>query len=97
MSEVIWLPEAIEDLVRLHAFLSSKNAEVAKRAATIILKGADLLSDFPEIGKPMLDGTERRELFEPFGDGSYVLRYKIENDQVVIIRVWHSKECRESH
>lgn len=96
MSEVIWLPEAIEDLERLHAFLTSKNPEAATKAAAVILKGAALLSDFPEMGKPMNDGTERRELFEPFGGGSYVLRYKIEEGYVVIIRVWHSKEQRNS-
>jgi len=43
----------------------------------------------------MSDNTGRRELFMPFGAGAYVLRYMLENnDTVVIIRVWHTKEDR---
>lgn len=97
MSEVIWLPEAIEDLERLRAFLLDKHPEAARKAAQVILKGADVLSDFPEIGQPMDDGTGRRERFEAFGRGGYVLRYRIEEDRVVILRVWHAKELREHH
>jgi plasmid stabilization system protein ParE len=43
----------------------------------------------------MHDRTDRRELFQPFGRGGYVLRYMIRNQTVVIIRVWHAKEWRE--
>lgn len=42
----------------------------------------------------MNDGTERRELFLPFGKAGYVLRYMIDNQTVVIIRAWHSREHR---
>ncbi|MBK5965576.1 plasmid stabilization protein [Thiocystis minor] len=97
MSEVIWLPEAIDDLERLRAFLLDKHPEATRKAAQVVLKGADLLSDFPEIGQPMDDGTGRRELFEAFGRGEYVLRYRIEGGAVVILRVWHAKEQRETH
>ncbi len=43
----------------------------------------------------MNDGTGRRELFIPFGPGAYVLRYIFDQDIVVIIRAWHSRENRE--
>jgi plasmid stabilization system protein ParE len=95
MSEVIWLPEAVEDLKRLRDFLTDKNPDAAKRAAQTILNGAKTLAEFPEIGRPMNDGTERRELFEAFGSGGYVLRYILDDKTVVIIRVWHSKEARK--
>lgn len=43
----------------------------------------------------MPDETGRRELVVPFGVRSYVLRYIIDNDgNVVILRVWHSREDR---
>ncbi len=43
----------------------------------------------------MDDDTGRREWVVPFGAGAFVLRYmRDENDTVVIIRVWHSKENR---
>lgn len=45
---------------------------------------------------PLSDDTGRRELFLPFGAGSYVLRYRLDaSGSVVVIRVWHSRENRE--
>ena len=95
MSEVIWLPEALEDMGRLRLFLEDKNASATVRMAKTILAGAELLRAFPERGKPMSDGTGRRELYLSFGAGAYVLRYKTDGKVVAIIRVWHSREHRE--
>jgi toxin ParE1/3/4 len=95
MSQVVWLPEALEDVIRLRGFLEDKSPKGASRAAEVIRNGAKKLADFPEIGKPINDDTGRRELFLPFGAGSYVLRYRVDQDIVVIIRVLHSKENRD--
>ena len=97
MPAVKWLPEALGDIERLYTFLNDKSPEAAARAATAILKGATLLKTTPRIGRPMPDETGRRELFVLFGAGAYVLRYMNENDNtVVVIRVWHSREDRET-
>ena len=92
MSQVVWLPEAVEDIIRLRGFLEDKSPEAANRAGAVIRSGAKMLADFPAIGKPMNDGTGRREVFLPFGAGNYVLRYIVGQQIVVIIRVWHSRE-----
>ncbi len=97
MTTVKWLPEAVSDIERLHSFLKGKSPEAASRAAQTILKAAILLQSTPHIGRPMPDETGRRELFVPFGAGAYVLRY-IQEDKntVVVIRVWHSREDRNT-
>jgi plasmid stabilization system protein ParE len=87
-----WLPEAEEDIQRLFAFLVDKNPAAAARAIELIKSGADRLLDMPETGWPMSDDTQRRELYLPFGAGSYILRYILDGDCIVIIRVWHSRE-----
>jgi plasmid stabilization system protein ParE len=97
MSEVVWLPEALEDVQRLRLFLADKNPTAAARAGRVLQDGAKLLADYPEAGHPMNDGTDRRELFLPFGASSYVLRYLIDGQTVVIIRVWHGRENRQEH
>lgn len=95
MSEIKWLPEALQDVQRLYHFIHQKNQDAAKRMASVIMEGAQLLATSPAIGRPMADGTGRRELFIPFNAGAYVLRYMIENETTaVIVRVWHSKEER---
>ena len=98
MSEVKWLPEAVDDVNRLYEFLNSKDSEAAANAVGTILKGARLLRADPRLGRLMADDedeTERRELFVSFGAGAYVLRYRLADAMtVVIIRVWHSRENR---
>lgn len=93
MSEIKWLPQALADIERLHAFLDDKNPEAARRVIKAIQQGAELLRKSSNIGRPMSDETGRREWFISFGTGAYVLRYMIDNkNTVVIIRVWHSRE-----
>jgi plasmid stabilization system protein ParE len=92
--KVVWLHQAQDDIQRLCDFLLDKNPIAAERTVRAIQLGAKKLVDFPDIGRPMGDETERRELFLPFGAGAYVLRYRVQNDTVVVIRVWHSREDR---
>jgi hypothetical protein len=40
-------------------------------------------------------GEEFRDLVAPFGGGAYVLRHRIDDDALVIVRVWHRKEDRD--
>ena len=91
---VLWLPEALDDVERLYGFLIGRDARAAERAMRSISSSADKLQDFPLIGRPMGDQTERREFVVPLGGGAYVLRYRVHQDAVVIIRVWHSRETR---
>jgi plasmid stabilization system protein ParE len=93
MPQIKWLPEALADVERLHAFLYEKSPDAAARAAKTILDGAFFLQSIPDVGRPMDDDTGRREWVVSFGAGGFVLRYmRDENNTVVIIRVWHSKE-----
>lgn len=94
MATIKWHARAVADLDRLREFLFAKNPVAATRAIKTIIQGARLLEDTPQLGRPMADGTKRRELFMPFGSGSYVLRYFIKQDTIIVIRVWHSRENR---
>jgi toxin ParE1/3/4 len=96
MPQVIWLPEALADIERLYEFLTEKNARAASNAMRCIQVAARQLETFPQIGRPMPDRT-RREIFAAFGAGAYVLRYRLDGQgKPVVIRVWHSREWRES-
>jgi plasmid stabilization system protein ParE len=89
------LPRALKDLERLYYFIHEKNPNAARQAITRIKEAAMTLESFPEIGTPWSQDRMFRELFAPFGHGAYVLRYRIDRNQnVVISRVWHSKELR---
>jgi len=95
MPQVIWLPEALADIERLHEFLTEKKANAASNAVRCIQTAAQQLERFPEIGRPMSDRM-RREIFVAFGAGAYVVRYRLdERGRPVVIRVWHTREWRE--
>jgi len=88
-----WTPDAVRDLARLRDFLGSKNAAAAARAAERILEAAATLRERPELGH-IVEDEDWRELLVPAGRTAYVLRYRIDEDAVVIARVWHSRDDR---
>jgi len=90
--EIVWFPEAVKDVARLREFILKKNPGAAARAASRIKEAVQILADNPEAGKPVEELLPFRELFIPFGNGSYVIRYREETNRVVIVRVRHSKE-----
>jgi len=91
---LVWLPEARDDIERLFNFVVSKDPKAALRVVAAIQLGARQLLEFPYSGKRLDDATERRQLFVPFSAGAYVLRYRIHDETIVVIRVWHSRESR---
>lgn len=92
--ELIWLPESQGDVRRLFDFLVEVNPPAAERAVRLIQEGARRLLEHPELGRPMEADAHRRELVLPFAAGAYVLRYRIQADTIVVIRVWHGRERR---
>jgi plasmid stabilization system protein ParE len=97
MSHVLrWLPEAVWDLARLREFIRVHNSKAAERAAKRLLEFVKKLQVHPYIGRPVVDiaQPEFRDLFIPFGQAGYRLRYKITGDEIIIIRIWHTRENR---
>ncbi len=92
--KIIWHPEAIQDQFRLFTHLKSVNPAAAKKAAELVRQGAKSLQKWPNRCRPMDDGSGRRELIIQFGSGAYVLRYVLDDNLIIILRAWHSKELR---
>ena len=91
-SQITWLPGAARDIDRLRNFIKSKNPLAAQRAAKRILEGANLLKDNPAAGLPVEALVGYHELILSFGSGEYIVRYRLEGEQVLIVRVRHSRE-----
>jgi plasmid stabilization system protein ParE len=71
-------------------FLILENPLAAKEAMLAIDHASQTLEEHPELGNPMEDYTNKRELFIPYGKSVYVLRY-------CILRVWHGREKRKEN
>ncbi|MEH6605133.1 MAG: type II toxin-antitoxin system RelE/ParE family toxin [Pseudomonadales bacterium] len=92
-SEIVWLPDASRDVARLRNFIKSKKTRAAQRAAKRIVEGVNILRENPQAGVPGEDFSDYRDLMLTFGAGEYIIRYRQEAvNRVVIVRVRHSKE-----
>jgi len=94
MSTIEWLPDALEDLHRLYAFIEPHSANAATRAIDTLIEAVDGLHEFPEKGKPWREEIDFRELLVKFGAKGYVIRYRIIDEKIIIVRVWHALEDR---
>ena len=86
--------EAIADLERLRSFIEPKNPFAARRISSELLDGINNLHTFPKMGLPVaraLDPETIRDLFI----SQYTVRYLLDEDYVVILRVWHGKEVEK--
>ena len=93
MHRVRLLPRASDDLERLPRFLDSKSAAAAARSRAILVAAIDSLREMPNRGRP---GPKQstRELVVPFGRDAYVLRYRVDTSEVVVIGIRHTRERR---
>ena len=94
MPRVIITEGAAEGLERCRLFLAEKNFKATMRAAQAIEQQFLLLEREPEIGRPLDDLIELRELMIPFGDSGYIALYHfdLKADSVYVLAFRHQKE-----
>jgi len=90
--KLIWQPCALADLNRLRSFIKPHNIIAASRASATILRATERILQYPQIGQLIF--AEFYELFIPFGRRGYILRYRLQGDVIIILRIWHSLEKR---
>jgi len=93
MPHLIFTPPALRDLRRLHDFIAPKNPDAARRAAKAIRLGVKSLEKHPLIGRPVDDiKTGCRELVIDFGQSAYIALYEVQGEDLLVLRVIHSRE-----
>ena len=95
MPRVIVTEGAASGLERCRRFLAEKNPQASRRAGQVIDRHFTLLESTPEIGRPLDDLPEVRELIIGFGDSGFVALYRHEpqNDSVYVLAFRHQKEA----
>jgi plasmid stabilization system protein ParE len=93
--QVIVTEGAAVDLERCRQFLVIKATKAAKQAGQAIERQFLLLETAPDIGRPLPEMPELRELVIAFGDSGYVALYRHEaaDDLVYILAFRHQKEA----
>ncbi|MCG8492871.1 MAG: type II toxin-antitoxin system RelE/ParE family toxin [Sneathiellales bacterium] len=89
MYQINWLPEARDDLERLYDFLQPHSKTAAQKAIMTLIQAVDTLKDFPEKGRPWPADRNFRELSVRFSAKGYSIRYRIHENTILIVRIWH--------
>ncbi|MGV1859154.1 type II toxin-antitoxin system RelE/ParE family toxin [Agrobacterium rhizogenes] len=93
MPSVRLTQRALRDLERMRPFLQPKNAASAKKASTKIIQTIQMLSNQPDMGRPVEDLHQGlRELIVKFGRDGYVVLYRYIGDEVLIAAIRHGRE-----
>jgi plasmid stabilization system protein ParE len=92
---VIITQAAAQGLERCRRLLTGKNPRAMIRAGQAIEHLFTLLETEPEIGRPLDDLPELRELIIPFGDSGCVAlyRHEVKTDAVYVLAFRHQKEA----
>ncbi len=88
MAQVIWTKFALRDLDKIYDFIAIESVNYAQKTIEGFLNQVELLSHFPEVGRviPEYLREDLREIIE----GNYRIFYKVNKDQIFILRVHHA-------
>lgn len=93
MPRLIWTLAALLDLQRLYRCLAEKNVDTAKRGVRAIREGMKVIIKQPGIGRPVEDmEPEFREWLIDFGESGYVVLYRYDGKNAVVLAVRHQRE-----
>jgi plasmid stabilization system protein ParE len=90
LKRLLFTSSATRDLRRLRDFIAEHDPAAAQRAGKRLGRTIRLLRDQPALGKVVEDLPDVRELVA----GDHVVRYRLSEGRVVILRVWHGRERR---
>jgi plasmid stabilization system protein ParE len=86
-------PAAERDLDRLVAFMVKLDQRAADKRERGLREALRRLGERPFLGRPGKRPNMRERVLK-FGRSSYLIRYRVTDDAVVITRIWHGKEDR---
>ena len=89
---VRWTNRASRDVGRLGGFLAPVAPVTAAKVAQTLISSPNKLIDFPRIGQ-RAEGYSTREVRRLIVS-HYVMHYEIIGNEIVILRIWHSREDR---
>jgi len=84
--QVIWTRAALAGVRTIRQYIHQFNPYAAEKVAAEIIAVGNSLEDFPFRGRPV-EGTALREVLSSY---PYIIRYRVTNRQVVILRVRHT-------
>jgi len=83
-----WTRPALADLIEAQNYIARDNPAAAEAVAQRVWDATKRLSDHPEIGR---QGHVRGTREWPVSQSPYLIVYRVKNDAVEILRIWHGR------
>ena len=90
MRRIVWTDEAVAHLEAIAAYVSAFDPAAAARLAERLIAVADSLADFSDRGREAPRGAREMSIVWP-----YILRYRVDEDIVFILRIRHGARDEE--
>ena len=90
--KVVFTARARADVMAQLTWLSERTPMAARKAVERLHTRLALLADFPA-SAPAIDHVQREATIR-FGRDGFVVRYRLEADVIVVIRLFHGKQKR---
>ena len=87
---IVWTDDAVANLEAIVTYVSEFNPIAANALGTRLIAVADSLASFPDRGRDVGNGRRERTKVWP-----YILRYRVVDDCVIILRVRHGARYEE--
>ncbi len=84
MAEVVWTDAALANLDDIEVYISHFNPIAAQRMSQRLIEAAFGLGESPERGRPLRANLRELTTIPP-----YLIRYRVDGDSVVILRIRH--------
>lgn len=87
---IVWTDDAVSNLEAIFTYIEAFNPAAARRLAERLRAQADRLAFFPHRGRDAGEGRREMTTIWP-----YILRYRVEEDRVIILRIRHGAQAEE--
>jgi plasmid stabilization system protein ParE len=67
---------------------------LARAIAQELIEKVSILRERPYLGRPLAGHDDYRQIVLQAGRAAYVVQYRIDEDRLVIVRVFHGRESR---
>ncbi len=87
---VVWTDEAVAGLESIARYVHDFSPNAAVRLATSLKAVADSLTEHPDRGRTVGRGMRELTVIHP-----YLIRYRVDGDRVIILRIRHGARRRD--